>query len=178
MADTSGKAVSLETDSSSSELGAWVRRTRTALGLNQRELAERSGLSRSYICDIELGRSARPTLATLDKVAAALGTARVEIMRAAGYLSGPRGVHPDSGELRLIRLYRDLSPANRTTVERFIEFVHAEEYRWTQASFIDTDGKMPEPRCQSLEPERGPTLFDTLSEPVEALDSRGYAGPR
>jgi DNA-binding XRE family transcriptional regulator len=39
-----------------SALGDWIKTTRIAQGVSQRELADRAGLSRSYLCDIEHGR--------------------------------------------------------------------------------------------------------------------------
>ncbi|MER3487125.1 MAG: transcriptional regulator, partial [Chloroflexota bacterium] len=52
-------------------LGEWIRTTRITHGMSQRALAERAGVSRSYLCDIERGRGAQPTVATLDKLARA-----------------------------------------------------------------------------------------------------------
>lgn len=173
MADRAENLAPVQSDASAPGLGAWVRQARTAQGLNQRELAERAELSRSYICDIELGRGARPSLETFGKLASALGAARTDVMRAAGYLDAARGVQADSGELRLIRLYRDLTPASRATIERFVQFVHAEEYRWSQVSFIDSEDDTLGPRVSQPEAERGPTLFDVVIEPTNGSAARG-----
>jgi transcriptional regulator with XRE-family HTH domain len=54
-------------------LGQRVRVHRTALGWTVQELAERSGVSRRMLTQIELGQ-ANPSLVTVDKVARALGT--------------------------------------------------------------------------------------------------------
>lgn len=51
--------------------GKRVREYRTALGLTQQELAERAGLHRSYVGEIELGRR-NVTLQTAAKIAKAL----------------------------------------------------------------------------------------------------------
>ncbi len=53
-------------------LGATVREARAERGWSQERLAERSGLDRSYVGEIERGRVS-PTLATLEKLALALG---------------------------------------------------------------------------------------------------------
>jgi transcriptional regulator with XRE-family HTH domain len=45
---------------------------RTKRGLSQRELAEKSGISREYIARLETARQ-DPTLSTLEKLAKALG---------------------------------------------------------------------------------------------------------
>jgi transcriptional regulator with XRE-family HTH domain len=49
-----------------------IRELRDKRGLSQRELAERSGVSREYIARIELGQH-DPTISTLERLAAALG---------------------------------------------------------------------------------------------------------
>ena len=53
-------------------IGEEVRRLREERGLSQRELAERMGASQSVIARLEAG-AVEPTIATLDRVAAALG---------------------------------------------------------------------------------------------------------
>jgi ribosome-binding protein aMBF1 (putative translation factor) len=53
------------------DLGRMVRDMREARGLSQRQLAERMGTTQSVVGRLESGGS-RPTLATLDRVAAAL----------------------------------------------------------------------------------------------------------
>ncbi|WP_295634835.1 helix-turn-helix transcriptional regulator [Novosphingobium sp.] len=54
-------------------LAANVKRLRAALGVSQEELAERSGLHRTYIGGIERGER-NITLASLERIASALGT--------------------------------------------------------------------------------------------------------
>jgi transcriptional regulator with XRE-family HTH domain len=58
---------------------AAVRRQRVALGLSQEQLAERAGLDRTYISGIERGVR-NPTLATAERVAAALGVALRDLL--------------------------------------------------------------------------------------------------
>lgn len=45
-----------------------VRERREQLGLSQKELAERSGISQSFLCDIEQGRC-KPSIDTAVKLA-------------------------------------------------------------------------------------------------------------
>src|SRR5690348_58441 len=49
-----------------------IRKSRTAAGLTQAELAARAGLTQSAVARLERGR-ANPTIATLDNVIAATG---------------------------------------------------------------------------------------------------------
>jgi ribosome-binding protein aMBF1 (putative translation factor) len=54
------------------QLGQEVRALREAMGLSQRELAERMGTTQSVIARLEGGGS-RPSLTTLERIAEALG---------------------------------------------------------------------------------------------------------
>jgi transcriptional regulator with XRE-family HTH domain len=54
------------------ELGAALRESRQRLGLSQQALAERAGVSRNFVAQIERGESV-PTVVTLGRLAAALG---------------------------------------------------------------------------------------------------------
>lgn len=141
-------------------LGDWVRATRTTQGMSQRALADRSGLSRSYLCDIERGRGAQPSVATLDKLANALGASRADLLRVAGILESS-GRLSDERERRFLAVFRDLGTGAQDTVERFARFLHAEEHRWVQPRLIEgEDG----PGELALPVSTGPTLFDHLSD--------------
>jgi transcriptional regulator with XRE-family HTH domain len=123
-------------------------------------LADRSGLSRSYLCDIERGRGAQPSVATLDKLANALGASRTDLLRVAGILE-PSSRLSDERERRFLSVFRDLGTGAQDAVERFARFLHAEEHRWVQPRLLDgedvtTDSTMPIPT--------GPTLFDRLDD--------------
>ncbi|HHX27952.1 MAG TPA: helix-turn-helix transcriptional regulator [Firmicutes bacterium] len=50
-----------------------LKQLRESQGLTQMELARRSGVPQSTICDIEAGRTKGPTLRVAVKLAAALG---------------------------------------------------------------------------------------------------------
>ncbi|CAA9558940.1 MAG: hypothetical protein AVDCRST_MAG49-2377 [uncultured Thermomicrobiales bacterium] len=151
-------------------LGSWIKATRSSQGVSQRSLADRSGVSRSYLCDIERGRGAQPSVATLDKLAAALGASRADLLRAAGLLEAP-GRRADAGELRLLGLYRDLSPDARAQVERFVRFLHHEEHHRVQTALPDHAAE-PQilPLVSSGAVAAGPTLFD-----LEYRDATGDA---
>lgn len=140
-------------------LGAWVRNIRTEQGLSQRGLADRAGLSRSYLCDIERGRGEQPSMETLDKLSAALGFSRNELLRAAGMLEGGSDDRYTAEERRLLAVFRDLDEGGRTQVMRFARFVHADEHAWVQPS-LHEDAVVP--AVSSVRP--GPTLFDMDGE--------------
>jgi len=61
-----------------SSFGEAVRAARTASGLTQEELADRSGLDRSYIGGVERGER-NPTLTVIEKIAEGLGITLAEL---------------------------------------------------------------------------------------------------
>lgn len=138
-------------------LGEWIRRSRVRQGLSQKALAERAGISRSYLCDIERGRSAAPSVGSLDKIAIALGVGRSDILRVAGIIEEQLGSTGDAGERRLVSAYRDLSLDGKNAVERFARFLHDEENRFVQQRLSGTSTTDPEVPENG---QTGPTLFD------------------
>lgn len=134
-----------------SELGDWIRQERQRLHLSQRELASRAELSRSYLCDIERGRGASPSIGTLDRLSTALGVSRTDVLQVAGIVEPPAG--ENSQERRIMALFRDLSDSGQSSVERYIRFLYQEEHRFVQSPLIETGDD------QEKVPS-GPTLFD------------------
>lgn len=63
-------------------VGRNVRRSRTACGITQEQLAERSGFTQQYISDLERGRR-NPTVVSLFELAQALGTTPTDLISAA-----------------------------------------------------------------------------------------------
>jgi transcriptional regulator with XRE-family HTH domain len=61
------------------ELGGILRDTRRRRGLSQQALADRAGLSRNFVAQVERGESV-PTVATLARLAAALATTVAELV--------------------------------------------------------------------------------------------------
>jgi transcriptional regulator with XRE-family HTH domain len=123
--------------SSGPSLGIWIRSMRLEQGLSQRELASRSGLSRSYVCDIERGRGAHPSVETLDKLATALGFARIDLLKASGVLDQANDQRESDEERRMLSVFRDLSDGGRISVMQFGRFIHADEHHWVQANLLD-----------------------------------------
>lgn len=54
-----------------------IKERREELDLSQRELAEKAGISQSFLCDIEQGRS-KPSIDTALKIAEALNISDVK----------------------------------------------------------------------------------------------------
>jgi transcriptional regulator with XRE-family HTH domain len=61
------------------ELSANLRQLRTGQGLSQQAVANRAGLSRNFVAQIERGESV-PTIATLERIATALGVSVAELL--------------------------------------------------------------------------------------------------
>lgn len=124
------------TDGTGPSLGVWIRAMRLEQGISQRELASRSGLSRSYVCDIERGRGAHPSVDTLDKLAAALGFARIDLLKASGVIEPAGNQRESDEERRMLSVFRDLSEEARVSVMRFARFIHADEHHWVQPDLL------------------------------------------
>lgn len=138
-------------------LGEWVRSTRKELGISQRALADTAGLSRSYLCDIERGRGTQPSVTTLDKLAAALGASRSDLLRAAGVIEQDNGPRHSDAERRLLAVMRDLSESGQRDVVRYAKFVHSDEHQVVQSVLIaHDDSAMSSRQGDALHP----TLFD------------------
>ncbi|MGC4105521.1 MAG: helix-turn-helix transcriptional regulator [Thermomicrobiales bacterium] len=148
------------TPSTGSLLGEWIRKNRLDQGISQRALADRSGLSRSYVCDIERGRGAEPSMATLDKLAAALGTSRADLMAAAGLIEPPAKGQESDDERRLLQVFRDLSDDGQATAMRFVRFLQADEQRWSQPNLLDGFGGDGVHEHANGRAQGGPMLFD------------------
>ncbi len=57
----------------------YLKRIRKKKGMSQEVLAQRAGISRSFLCEIERGRKS-PSLATLERLAAALDIRQGELI--------------------------------------------------------------------------------------------------
>jgi transcriptional regulator with XRE-family HTH domain len=140
-----------------SGLGDWIRVTRKELGISQRALADAAGLSRSYLCDIERGRGTQPSVATMDKLAEALGASRADLLRAAGVIEADNRQRYTDTERRLLAVMRDLSEAGQRDVVRYARFVHADEHSLVQSELIPHADPAMQARAGSA---AAPTLFD------------------
>lgn len=141
-------------------LGVWVRQTRVAQSMSQRELADAAGLSRSYVCDIERGRGNEPSLATLDKLAGALGASRSDLMKASGLIDKALVPKESEEERRILQLFRDLSDDGQDQVMRYVRFVHADEHSVRQSSFLPDPPSTPSQTKSTNQPLALFTLDD------------------
>lgn len=60
-------------------VGKRIKEERIRLGMTQKEIAEQSQLSTSYICDIEVGRT-NPSLKALEKISKVLSVKVKDLM--------------------------------------------------------------------------------------------------
>ena len=58
-----------------------IKERREQLGISQKELAEKIGISQSFLCDLEMGRC-KPSIDTAVKLADALGISDIKFFEA------------------------------------------------------------------------------------------------
>ena len=73
-----------------SGLGAAIKRERSNLGISQGELAERAGLHRTYVSDVERG-TRNPSIQSVEKLARALHVSVAKLFERAGNGDGTSG---------------------------------------------------------------------------------------
>jgi transcriptional regulator with XRE-family HTH domain len=135
-----------------SSLGTWVRERRTSRRMSQKDLAALAKISRSYLCDIEHGRGAQPSLHVLQGIARSLGEDPTELMMQAGVdIDRENDLEPESQrERRVMTMFRALSPDSQETLERFARFLHGEEQRYVQPELSPfATGSRPSARSAS-----------------------------
>ena len=144
---------------SGSALGEWVKSTRTAQGVSQRELADRAGLSRSYVCDIEHGRSTKPSFECLENISKALGVDRTDVLRVAGILEPVKAPEENARDRKHLSVYQSLNESNRIAVEAFARYLLSQEQHWVQAKLVDGDHDAD---SNGRRLQDGPMLFDIV----------------
>lgn len=119
-------------------LGSYIRKKRVALGLNQEELAERTGVGQETISHIETGRTGDPRLTTLRKIA--------------------RGLEIDPNIL--VRISEGWNPTRPATLEEA-----AEAYR--RSHTIRTTAAEIEELLAQVSPETAENLLAVLRDSVK-----------
>lgn len=89
--------------------GARVRRWRKALHLTQRDVAAAIGVTGGFVAHIETGRTL-PSVRTCKKIADALGVHELEVLAAAGYVTGDVNADDQLLEPELRLFFRDTWP--------------------------------------------------------------------
>lgn len=69
------------------ELGEYIKKTRNRHGMSARELARKSGVSKSYLSQLETGKNKNPTHEILNKLAGPLQVDVSDLYDAAGYFT-------------------------------------------------------------------------------------------
>ena len=72
-------------------LGVAIKAERSILGISQEELADRAGLHRTYVSEIERG-ARNLSIASIEKLAQALKLSVLSLLERAGHHSGSRGI--------------------------------------------------------------------------------------
>ncbi|MEY2499660.1 MAG: hypothetical protein QOD12_3216 [Verrucomicrobiota bacterium] len=72
-------------------LGVAIRTERSALGISQEELAERAGLHRTYVSDLERG-ARNPSIISIEKIAQALNLSLLSLLERVGHGSHSKEV--------------------------------------------------------------------------------------
>ncbi len=99
-----------------SPLGTALKKRRLNLGLSQEELANRAGLHRTYITDVERG-SRNPSLETIQKLARALEVPLSEVFHQIESAVGEPGSAGGRGEAAgILVIEDDRGPAEKTFV--------------------------------------------------------------
>ncbi|HEV8228487.1 MAG TPA: helix-turn-helix transcriptional regulator [Candidatus Limnocylindria bacterium] len=83
-------------------LGLLVRTNRERLRLTQQQLAERVGVSRSAISELEAGRIEQPRAAVFARLGKALGLPAAALLAAAGYPASEVVMEIEADELALL----------------------------------------------------------------------------
>lgn len=84
-------------------LGAFIRRKRTERGWNQTQLSEHSGVDRPYLSQIESGKVGLPGAGVRRQIAQALGLRHIDLLVAAGELTGDEAGQSDDERSYVIR---------------------------------------------------------------------------
>ncbi len=132
-------------------IGNMIRDKRSALRLSQEELADRAGLHRTYISDLERG-ARNPTLDSLERLAAALEISTAALFHQASKDPAPSAVpeelvrvllvEDDAGDVDLtLRAFRDARLKNPVHVVRDGE--EALDFVFGKGLYSDVPGHRP-----------------------------------
>lgn len=102
------------------QFGSLLRELRERLGLSLRQVEASSGISNSYLSQIESGRVGAPSPKIIEKLASALQTPYLDLMRMAGHL---RAAPPDREFLFLRGRSFSLSELSQEDRQQILDLV-------------------------------------------------------
>lgn len=106
-----------------SKFGHYLRELRKQAGLTLREIEDRTGISNSYLSQLENGYIDQPSPRNLQKLAEAYGISYESLMTQAGYLA-PREEAASGGPRRAaFNIIADLSDEEVEEVQDFVKFL-------------------------------------------------------
>lgn len=108
-------------------LGEKVRQTREKLGMNQKQLAEASGITQATISRIESGQVKELKSEALKRLAKALGITVDYLVDKTDKLTPNDIVRLDPTAQHIFRGYEKLSTTGRKQLENFVRFLEEQE---------------------------------------------------
>lgn len=108
-------------------LGEKVRQTREKLGMNQKQLAEASGITQATISRIESGQVKELKSEALKRLAKALGITVDYLVSKTDKLTPNDIVRSDPTAQYIFRGYEKLSATGRRQLESFVRFLEEQE---------------------------------------------------
>lgn len=111
-------------------IGDMLLSQRTKLNMTLRDVEKVTGISNSYISQIERGLRGIPNFFTLSKLAETYGTTYVDIIRSTSLSAAIRkermkSYSPDAKYIA--SEYEKLSPTNKKTLSQFLQFLVQQE---------------------------------------------------
>lgn len=103
-------------------LGQTLRQVRQQLGLTQEELAQRTGLKRSWLSLVESGEIPNPSASRLAKLAGALGLSPEAMGQLTGYRAAPDPLSDPRFELMFHQI-KELTLEEQQEVREFVAYI-------------------------------------------------------
>jgi HTH-type transcriptional regulator, competence development regulator len=107
----------------SDSLGMYLRNTRKECGLTLRAVEEKTGVSNSYLSQLETNKIAFPSPKFLHKLAELYGVSYEHLMKLAGY---PVSTINDLPASRIGSNLDELTPHEKTKVQEYIQFLKSQ----------------------------------------------------
>jgi transcriptional regulator with XRE-family HTH domain len=141
MMATAPKKQPRKVQAAAAAFGARLKAARNAESLTLREVSERSGLSITYLSDLERGELQNPTLKALEAIGGAVSTPLDELLGVEGGGREARGLPPALEAFSMTDVFRDAIAAEASRRKR-----DEDEIRRTWLATlerIEVDGRRP-----------------------------------